>query len=36
MKMEMPVESPVVGTVRELRCAEGDHVSEDDVLAVVE
>ncbi|MGD8859978.1 MAG: acetyl-CoA carboxylase biotin carboxyl carrier protein subunit [Myxococcales bacterium] len=36
MKMEMPVESPVAGTVGELRCAEGDQVSEDDVLAVVE
>jgi acetyl-CoA carboxylase biotin carboxyl carrier protein len=36
MKMEMPLESPVGGTVREVRCAEGQPVSEGDVLAVVE
>lgn len=36
MKMEMPLESPVDGTVREVRCAEGQPVSEGDVLAVVE
>jgi acetyl-CoA carboxylase biotin carboxyl carrier protein len=36
MKMEMPVESPVGGTVKELRCAEGQAVSEGDVIAVVE
>jgi acetyl-CoA carboxylase biotin carboxyl carrier protein len=36
MKMEVPVEAPIAGTVREIRCAEGDPVAEDDVLAVVE
>jgi acetyl-CoA carboxylase biotin carboxyl carrier protein len=36
MKMEMPLESPVGGTVREIRCSEGQPVSEGDVLAVVE
>ena len=35
MKMEMPVESPVSGTVVEIRCAEGDAVEEGAVLAVV-
>jgi acetyl-CoA carboxylase biotin carboxyl carrier protein len=36
MKMEMPLESPVAGIVKEVRCAEGQAVSEGDVLAVVE
>jgi acetyl-CoA carboxylase biotin carboxyl carrier protein len=36
MKMEMPVESPVSGTLTEMRCAEGDAVEEGTVLAVVE
>lgn len=35
MKMEVPIESPVRGHVRELRCAHGDVVEEGDVLAVV-
>jgi acetyl-CoA carboxylase biotin carboxyl carrier protein len=35
MKMEMPLESPAAGTLVELRCAEGQAVSEGDVLAVV-
>lgn len=36
MKMEMPVEAPAGGTVREIRCREGQAVSEGDVLAVLE
>jgi biotin carboxyl carrier protein len=36
MKMEIPVESPVAGTVRELRVEEGGVVQEGDVIAVVE
>ena len=36
MKMEIPVESPVDGTVRELRVREGGVVQEGDVIAVVE
>ena len=35
MKMEIPVESPVGGTVREVRVAEGSVVQEGDVIAVV-
>ena len=35
MKMEIPVESPVAGTVAELRVGEGDVVQEGDVIAVV-
>jgi acetyl-CoA carboxylase biotin carboxyl carrier protein len=36
MKMEIPVESPVGGTVREIRVEEGGVVQEGDVIAVVE
>jgi acetyl-CoA carboxylase biotin carboxyl carrier protein len=36
MKMEIPVESPVSGTVKELRVQEGGVVQEGDVIAVVE
>jgi acetyl-CoA carboxylase biotin carboxyl carrier protein len=36
MKMEMPLESPVSGKVKEILCAEGQAVSEGDTLAVVE
>ena len=36
MKMEIPVESPVDGTVVELRVQEGGVVQEGDVIAVVE
>ena len=36
MKMEMPVESPVAGKLKEIRCAEGESVEEGAVLAVVE
>jgi acetyl-CoA carboxylase biotin carboxyl carrier protein len=36
MKMEIPVESPVAGTVREVRVQEGGVVQEGDVIAVIE
>jgi acetyl-CoA carboxylase biotin carboxyl carrier protein len=36
MKMEMPLESPVDGKVKEIRVKEGQPVAEGDVLAVVE
>ena len=36
MKMEIPVESPVDGTVTDLRVREGAVVQEGDVIAVVE
>jgi acetyl-CoA carboxylase biotin carboxyl carrier protein len=36
MKMEMPVEAEDAGTVREIRCAEGQAVSEGDVLVVLD
>jgi acetyl-CoA carboxylase biotin carboxyl carrier protein len=36
MKMEIPVESPLAGTVREVRVHEGSLVQEGDVIAVVE
>jgi biotin carboxyl carrier protein len=36
MKMEIPVESPVTGVVRELRVAEGSPVKEGDVVAVLD
>ena len=36
MKMEMPLESPVDGRVKEIRVKEGQSVAEGDVLAVVE
>ena len=36
MKMEIPVESPIDGTVTELRVREGGVVQEGDVIAVVE
>jgi acetyl-CoA carboxylase biotin carboxyl carrier protein len=35
MKMEMPVEAQAGGTVREVRCREGQAVSEGDVLVVI-
>jgi acetyl-CoA carboxylase biotin carboxyl carrier protein len=35
MKMEMPLESPVAGSVIEVRCQEGQAVAEGDVLLVV-
>ncbi|HEY3211343.1 MAG TPA: biotin/lipoyl-binding carrier protein [Actinomycetota bacterium] len=36
MKMEIPVESPVAGTVTDVRVREGAAVQEGDVIAVVE
>lgn len=36
MKMELPIESPVAGRVVEVRCSEGQAVSEGAVLAVVD
>ena len=36
MKMEIPVESPVAGTVKEVRVEEGGGVQEGEVIAVVE
>ncbi|HXJ65458.1 MAG TPA: biotin/lipoyl-binding carrier protein [Actinomycetota bacterium] len=36
MKMEIPVEAPTGGTVREVRVSEGGVVQEGDVIAVVE
>jgi acetyl-CoA carboxylase biotin carboxyl carrier protein len=36
MKMEMPVEAPQGGKVKEIRCAEGQPVNEGDVLVVLE
>jgi biotin carboxyl carrier protein len=36
MKMEIPVESPLTGTVQELRVEAGGVVQEGDVIAVVE
>jgi len=36
MKMEMPVEAPSGGQVKEIRCQEGQSVAEGDVLAVIE
>jgi acetyl-CoA carboxylase biotin carboxyl carrier protein len=36
MKMEMPVEAEDDGKVAEIRCEEGQSVSEGDVLVVLE
>jgi acetyl-CoA carboxylase biotin carboxyl carrier protein len=36
MKMEIPVESPAAGTIREIRVEEGGVVQEGDVIAIVE
>ena len=36
MKMEIPVESPVAGTVAELRVAPNDQVNEGDVIAIID
>jgi len=36
MKMEIPVEAGVSGTIKELCVAEGEAVTEDQVLAIVE
>ena len=36
MKMEIPVEAPLTGTVKEIRVQEGGVVQEGDVIAVIE
>src|SRR6476646_310118 len=36
MKMEMPVEAEYPGTVKEIKCEEGQSVQEGDVLVVLE
>lgn len=36
MKMEIPIESEVSGTVKEVKVAEGDFVNDGDVLITVE
>ena len=36
MKMEIPVISPIAGTVKEIRAKEGEVVQEGQTLAVVE
>jgi len=36
MKMEIPVEAEDAGTVKEIRCEEGQSVNEGDVLIVLE
>jgi biotin carboxyl carrier protein len=36
MKMEIPVTSPVAGTVREIRVKEQEVVKEGQVLAIIE
>jgi len=36
MKMEIPVAAPAAGVLKELKVAEGDSVSEDQVVAVIE
>jgi acetyl-CoA carboxylase biotin carboxyl carrier protein len=35
MKMEMPVEAPQAGSVKEIRCKETQPVNEGDVLVVL-
>ena len=35
MKMELPVEAPTAGTISEIRCKEGQSVSEGDILLVL-
>ncbi len=36
MKMEIPVEAPCAGTIKELLVKEEDSVEEDQVLAIIE
>ena len=36
MKMEMPIVSPVAGTVKEIKVAAGQDVEADTVLAIIE
>ena len=35
MKMELPVEAPAAGIISEIRCKEGQSVSEGDILIVL-
>ena len=35
MKMELPVEAPAAGTITEIRCKEGQSVTEGDILIVL-
>jgi acetyl-CoA carboxylase biotin carboxyl carrier protein len=35
MKMELPVEAPADGIISEIRCTEGQSVSEGDILVVL-
>lgn len=35
MKMELPLEAPVGGKIAEIRCKEGQSVSEGDVLVIL-
>ena len=36
MKMEIPVEAPCGGRIREIRVAEGDSIEEGAILAIIE
>ena len=36
MKMEIPVEAPCAGTLREIRVQEGESIEEGAILAVIE
>jgi biotin carboxyl carrier protein len=36
MKMEMPIVSPVAGTVKEIKVSAGQEVEADTVLAIIE
>jgi biotin carboxyl carrier protein len=36
MKMEIPVEAPCAGRIREIRVQEGDNIEETAILAVIE
>ena len=36
MKMEIPVEAPVSGTITEIRVAPEDQVNEGDVIAIID
>lgn len=35
MKMELPLEAPVGGKIAEIRCKEGQSVSEGDILVIL-
>lgn len=36
MKMEIPVMAPIAGTLKEIKVAEGDDVSEGQIVAILE